>query len=108
MKKYPLKNFTRGWIIGNFTPSIIRTKDFEFCVKNYESGDIEETHMHKVATEVSVIVTGEFEMNKKRLKKGEILVMKPKEVGNFRCIKTGSIAVIKTPSVKGDKYIISK
>ncbi len=101
-----LKNYPRGWIIGDFTPAVLQTKAFEFCVKDYKAGDKEAKHVHKVAAEISVIVSGEFEMNGKRLKKGDILVMEPCTVGQFSCLKTGSLAVVKIPSVKGDKYMV--
>lgn len=107
MKIRKLKKYTRGWFIGDFVPNILRTKAFEFGVKDYKAGDIESTHFHKVATEISVIVSGEFTMNDKRLKGGDIIILKPKEVARFKCIKTGSTAVIKIPSVKGDKYLVS-
>jgi len=106
METFKLKNYTRGWIVGDFTPNVLRTKKFEFAVKDYKVGDKEEAHFHKVATEISVVVTGEFEMNGKRLKKGDILVMNPDDVARFKCVKAGSTAIIKIPSVKGDKYLV--
>jgi len=39
MKKYKLKNFTRGWFIGNFKPTLFSTKDFEIAIKQYKKGD---------------------------------------------------------------------
>ncbi len=105
MKKYKLDDFTRGWIIGDFSPAILKTKTFEFCVKGYKSGDKEETHVHKIATEISVVVAGNFKMNNKKLNKGDVLVMKPNDIGSFSCLSDGSIAVVKIPSAKGDKYL---
>ncbi|MDO8591184.1 MAG: hypothetical protein Q7R65_04390 [bacterium] len=106
MKIFKLKDYTRGWIIGDITPAVLQTKAFEFCVKDYKAGNKEAAHVHKVATEISVIVTGEFAMNGTPLKKGDVLVMEPGDVGQFSCIKTGSLAAVKIPSVKGDKYLV--
>jgi quercetin dioxygenase-like cupin family protein len=106
MKILKLKDFTRGWMIGDFTPAILQTKNFEFGVKDYKAGDQEDAHLHKVATEFSVIVSGEFKMNDQILKKGDVLVMEPNDIANFSCISDGSTAVIKVPSVKGDKYLV--
>ena len=39
MKIHKLKNFTRGWLIGDFEPTILATKDFEFMVRHYKKGD---------------------------------------------------------------------
>src|SRR3989338_3445097 len=106
MKTYKLKDYTRGRIIGDITPVILQTKAFEFCAKDYKAGDSEAAHVHKVATEISVIVTGSFKMNDTLLKKGDVLVMEPNDVGQFSCLEDGSIAVVKVPSVKGDKYLV--
>jgi mannose-6-phosphate isomerase-like protein (cupin superfamily) len=108
MKRYNLADFTRGWIIGNFEPSIIKSKEFEFMVRNYNKGDREEKHVHKIADEVTVIINGEFIMNNKNYTKGDIIHLSPGDITDFRCISSGTTAVIKTPSVIGDKYIIKK
>ena len=57
MKKYSLKNFTRGWIVGDFEPSALKSKDFEFMVHYYKKGEKEARHVHKVAHEITVIVS---------------------------------------------------
>lgn len=105
MKRFKLSDFTRGWVIGDFEPSIFRTKNFEFGVKTYKKGDKEERHMHKVADELSVIISGKFRMNDKTYKKNDIVWIKPGEVVYFECLEDGANAIIKIPSVKDDKYI---
>ena len=57
MRILKLKDFTRGWIIGDFDPTVLRTKAFEFAVKDYKVGDAEPAHLHKIATEITVVVT---------------------------------------------------
>ena len=47
-------------------------------------------------------------MNNKIYKKGDVILVKPKEGADFECLETGTTAVIKIPSVKKDKYIISE
>jgi len=106
MKIYRLKDFIRGWVVGDFKESIIRTKAFEFAVKNYRKGDKEKKHVHKKADEVSVVISGKFRMNGKILNSGSVIWLKPGQPANFSCLKSGSTAVIKTPSVIGDKYLI--
>lgn len=41
MKKYKINDFKKGWVIGNFEPSIFKSIDFEFGVKFYKKGDID-------------------------------------------------------------------
>lgn len=106
MTKYKLENFTRGWLVGDFDPSILRTKDFEFMVRYYKSGDTEALHTHKEADEITVIVSGHFQMNDEELLVGDVIHLKPGESSDFKCLEDGATAVIKTPSVINDKYII--
>lgn len=106
MKTYKLNQFTKGWIVGDFSPSIIRTKDFEFMVRSYKPGDSETTHVHKIADEITVIVNGVFLMNGNELTAGDIIHLSPGDSTDFKCLEGGSTAVIKTPSVIGDKYIL--
>lgn len=106
MTKHQLKNFTRGWIVGDFEPSILKTKDFEFMVRYYESGDTEEKHLHKKADEITVIISGLFKMNNQELQSGDIIHLEPGDAADFECLEDGATAVIKTPSVINDKYIV--
>jgi len=106
MKKYNINQFTRGWLVGDFTPNIIRTKDFEFMVRFYKKGEIEKKHIHKIANEITVIMDGIFLMNNEKYIKGDIIHLLPGDVTDFECLKNGSTAVVKTPSVIGDKYIL--
>ncbi len=104
MTKHRLEDFTRGWLIGDFEPNIIRTKDFELMVRYYKTGDKEARHVHKAADEVTVIVSGTFKMNGETLGPGDVVHLAPGEPADFECLEDGANAVIKTPSVMGDKY----
>ncbi len=106
MKKYKLENFTRGWVVGDFEPNIIRTKDFEVMVRYYKKGDKEAKHVHKLADEITIIVSGKFLMNGELLEAGDIIHLSPNDPTDFECLEDGSNTVIKTPSVMGDKYLI--
>ena len=39
MKKFKFENFIRGWLIGNFEPSILKTKEIEVGIKHYKKSD---------------------------------------------------------------------
>ena len=47
MKTAKLENMLKGWFIGNFEPTLLRTNDVEVAVKEYKKGDYEELHYHK-------------------------------------------------------------
>lgn len=106
MKKYKLENFTRGWVVGDFEPNIIRSKDFEVMVRYYKKGDKEAKHVHKLADEITIIVSGKFVMNGDLLEAGDIVHLFAGDPTDFECLEDGSNTVIKTPSVMGDKYLI--
>lgn len=106
MIRHNLEEFTRGWIVGDFEPNILRTKNFEFMVRHYRKGDTENRHVHKKADEITVIVNGRFRMNAEIIQTGDIIHLEPGEASDFECIEDGATAVIKTPSIIGDKYIV--
>ena len=55
MKLHKLKDMFKGWIVGNFEPSLYKTDDVEVAVKNYKAGERDEKHYHKIATEITLI-----------------------------------------------------
>ncbi|NBL00057.1 MAG: hypothetical protein EOM50_19015, partial [Erysipelotrichia bacterium] len=79
MKVAKLEDMVKGWFIGNFDPTLIKTNDVEVAVKEYKKGDYEEKHYHKIATEITVIVTGKVKMNGVEYSKGDIIVIEPNE-----------------------------
>ena len=106
MKVDKLKDMFRGWVVGNFDPSLYKTDDVEFAVKNYVKGDYEPTHYHKVATEITVICKGRVLMNNELYEEGDIITIEPGESTDFRALNNVTTAVIKLPCVKGDKYFV--
>ncbi len=100
-----LENMFKGWFIGNFEPTIFPTKDFEVAVKEYKKGDYEDKHFHKLATEVTVIVTGKVRMNQIEYSKGDIIVIRPLISTDFLVLEDSITTVVKFPSVKNDKFL---
>lgn len=94
----------KGWVAGNFSPTMLKTSDFEFAVKHHQAGDSEKWHYHKIATEVTVIVSGEVEMNGRRFVAGDIVVMNPGEGTDFKALTAATTAVVKHPGANDDKY----
>ena len=84
MKVDKLKNFTKGWIIGNFNPSLFETDEFEVAVKHYKVGDYEESHFHSIATEWTVICKGRVEMNGNQYIEGDVITIQPGEATDFK------------------------
>jgi len=95
-----------GWFVGDFEPSAIRTKDFEVAVKKYKAGDKEARHTHKVAIELTVVISGKVLMNSQEYEEGSIIQISPNTSSDFEAIEDTVTVVVKTPSVAGDKYIL--
>ncbi len=108
MKKVKLKDMKGGWFIGNFEPSLLKTNDVEVAVKKYKSGDSEEAHYHKVATEYTVILEGKVRMMGIEYSQGEILIIKPMESTDFLALTDVTTVVVKVPGASNDKYITNK
>jgi len=106
MIKRNIKDFIRGWFVGDFDPSLYKTGDIEVGYKTYKAGDEEEAHVHKVAVEITLITKGKVLMNDVEYVVGDIIVVLPNEVVKFKAIEDSENVVIKLPSVKGDKCIV--
>lgn len=104
MKLNNIKDFTRGWFIGNFEPSLIKTNDVEVAYKEYKTGDKEAKHFHKIATEITVIISGEVSMNDVLFTTGDVITTKPGEVVEFKCLADTKTMVVKYPGASDDKY----
>ena len=99
-----LDAMTKGWFIGNFTPTLFATEAVEVAIKEYPAGFSEEWHYHKIATEFTVIVSGEVAMNGHHYQKGDIIVIPPGEGTDFRALTDVVTTVVKLPGATSDKY----
>ena len=104
MEKFNIKTFTKGWFIGDFSPSLFKTKDFEVSYKTYKAGDFEPIHFHKIATEFTLITKGKVSFNGQFFTKGDIIKVLPLEEILFKSITNSETIVVKIPSSKNDKY----
>jgi hypothetical protein len=105
MKKYQLNQMTKGWFVGDFSPTIIKTQAVEVGVKEYRKNDYEATHHHKVATEITVIVSGKVRMNGELYSAGDIIVIEPGEAADFEVLEDVTTVVVKYPGAQNDKYM---
>lgn len=104
MEVYKLGDMFKGWFIGNFEPSLLQTTDFEVAVKRYKKGDSEARHLHKLAVEFTVIISGEVLMNNVVYKADDIIKINRNESTDFLAITDAVTVVVKFPSCKNDKY----
>ncbi|NFO55425.1 hypothetical protein FDB39_00800 [Clostridium botulinum] len=103
-----LNEMTKGWFVGNFKPTLYSTNDVEVAVKSYKSGDSEEAHYHKIATEITVVVSGIVTMNGIEYKQGDIIVIEPNDKTDFYAVTDAINTVVKIPGANNDKYLVEK
>jgi len=106
MDFFQIKDFTGGWFIGNFSPAIENREDFEISVKYYKAGDKEMRHLHKLAVEYTMIAKGRVKMNDQIIEEGTIVKIEKNESTDFEVLEDTITVVVKTPSVKNDKYAL--
>jgi hypothetical protein len=104
VKVHKLNEMVRGWFVGDFEPTVYRSSDVEVAVKVYAAGDREERHVHKVATELTAVVTGQVRMDGVDLGPGDIVELRPGVPSDFLALTDATVVAVKLPAVAGDKY----
>jgi quercetin dioxygenase-like cupin family protein len=102
--QHRLEEMTGGWFVGGFTPTLAPLEAAEVAVQHFRAGQVEPEHHHKVATEITVLVSGRAVMCGRQIVAGDILVLPPGTASAFEAIEDCVTAVVKVPSVPGDKY----
>lgn len=105
MKIDKIKDMHLGWFIGNFEPVVHKTQLFEASVKYFQLGEVEQQHYQRIATEITVIVSGTARMNKVFLQAGDIVTIDPEEIADFEALSDVSLIAIKFPSLPDDKVL---
>lgn len=105
MKQARLDDMTKGWFVGAFSPTVHATDACEVAVKHYKAGDKEGAHYHKIATEITLIVSGRVRMAGREWGAGDIVVMEPGDVTDFEALTDAVNVVVKTPGALNDKYL---
>lgn len=100
---YNIKDF-RSWFIGDFDPTILRTKDFEVGMTLHSKGQDWPEHYHKIATEYTLLVSGRMKIGNQELESGAIFIIEPNEIVKPEFLEDCIVVVIKVPSIPGDKY----
>ena len=108
MQKFRFDEMTRGWFIGDFLPSALRTKDFEVGLVKHKKGDTWDKHYHEHVTEESLFLKGKVRVNDEVFSEGDILVIKSNETVDPLFLEDTEVIIIKTPSIIDDKKIIQR
>jgi hypothetical protein len=105
MKTFKIEDFTKGWVMGDFDPVIVKSKDFEMGMKFFSAGDTEPAHFQLIATEITLIASGEVTINGVNFSSGDVVLIEPGEVSDFKSRTESKLFCIKFPSLPNDKKV---
>jgi hypothetical protein len=103
VKIHRLDHFVKGWLVGNFEPSLFRNETLEVGVKYFEAGQREASHKQLVATEITVVISGSVILGGETFQQGDIVVIQPGEFADFQSVTDSALVVLKFPSIPDDK-----
>jgi len=101
-----LDDMFKGWFVGDFDPSVFKTRACEVGIKEYKKGDTEAAHYHKIATEITVIQSGKVVMCNQTYSTGDIVVIPPGKETAFEALEDTVTVVVKVPGAVDDKYLV--
>jgi len=104
LERHRLERFTKGWFVGNFAPTLIPSDAVEVAVKHYKTGEHEASHHHKIATELTAVISGRVRMSGEEIGPGEIIKIHPGQCTDFTALEDTVTVVVKMPCAAGDKY----
>lgn len=105
MNSAQLKDMVNGWFVGAFSPTAFRTDACEVAVKHYQSGQCEALHHHRIATEITLVLSGRVRMCDREWLAGDIIVLEPGDATDFLAITDTVNLVVKVPGALDDKYL---
>jgi hypothetical protein len=100
---YRLEDFKLGWIIGDFSPSLLHSKEIEISIKHFKKGEVESSHKQLIATEITVVVSGSIRLGKSLYGVNDIIQILPDTYADFESLTDSSLVCIKYPSLPSDK-----
>jgi len=106
MNIHKIENFFRGWFIGDFEPSVLKTDLFEVGILEHKKGEHWPAHFHEHCTEINYLISGKMIIKGKELNSGDIFVLDKLEIADPEFLEDCKLVVIKTPSIPGDKVIV--
>ena len=104
MKFLNIKDFTNGWFIGSFEPSIFFSNEFEIGHLSLKKGHVADGHYHKSHVEINYIVCGKALIGDTILLPGDFFVYEPYDKSFVEYLEDTELIVIKNPAVKNDKF----
>lgn len=99
-----IKDYVRGWFIGNFDPSILKTDQFEVGLLTHKKGEEWPAHYHKKSIEYNVLVSGKMIIQEKELNSGDVFVFEKGQIADPVFLEDCIVVCVKVPSIPSDKF----
>lgn len=105
LKVSRIEDYIKGWFVGDFSPVMMHSKDFEVSVKWFKQGDTEPLHKQRIATEITVVIEGKIKLGKSMFEKGDVVLIPPGEYAAFESLTDSALVCVKVPSLPNDKIL---
>lgn len=99
-----ISDYVRGWFIGNFEPTVLKTKDFEVGILNHKKGEKWPAHYHKESIEYNVLMKGRMIIQERELSDGDVFVFEKGEIADPVFLEDCIVVCVKVPSIPSDKF----
>ena len=106
MRTSNIKKFKKGWLIGDFEPSVFKNKHVEVAHHFHEANFIGERHAHMESTELTYIVRGKLVASGIELVAGDMWIYGAGEVSEVIFLEDTDLMVIRWPSIPDDKVMV--
>jgi quercetin dioxygenase-like cupin family protein len=103
-----ITDYVRGWFIGNFEPTLLKTPDFEVGLLTHKKGEYWAAHYHKQSIEYNVLISGKMVVQGKELNSGDVFVFQKGEVADPIFLEDCTLVVVKVPSIPSDKFEVEQ
>ena len=99
-----LDSMKRGWLVGNFEPSILKTDLFEVAYMRHKKDEYWPPHTHNQVNEYNVLIHGKMKINNEFLEEGSVFIIPKGMLTHPRFLEDCEVLCIKVPSVPSDKF----
>ena len=106
IKVYKIEDFTRGWFIGDFEPSILKNTGMELGFMKHKKGETIKFHYHEHCTEINLLVKGKMSNCGKNIEKGDIFVFDKYSPACPIFLEDSEIVCFKSKPSNNDKIIM--
>ena len=97
-KPMNISDYLDGWIVGDFIPSLIKTKDTEIGLRRFAPYEYEGFYHRRDTTEYIILVNGQIRVNGKELLKGDIVKILPGEDYDILPLSFSEVLIVKNHS----------